>query len=207
MMKAIETVFPTARIKGCLLHFTRAIWRNVLKLGLSSFHDNTCVVFIVRGLMGIVFLPMDQLGAGIEYLNSLMPSDEHPAYGPLLQLFSYFSGTWMRGRFPPSMWNCFRNFGIRTTTHIEGWHHRLNDKVKRKHPEIYLLIFHLKNEEETDKNRLTLYDGHRLRQPEKKYRDLNCRIMQYTSELESGQRPSHSFLHHVSCCVHEPIIA
>lgn len=35
-IKAIEECFPTATVKGCSFHFTRAVWRHVQKYGLAS---------------------------------------------------------------------------------------------------------------------------------------------------------------------------
>lgn len=38
-IKAIENLFPNCIVKGCLFHFTQAIWRKVQNLGLVRFYN------------------------------------------------------------------------------------------------------------------------------------------------------------------------
>ena len=208
MISSITVIFSSAVIEGCYFHFTQAIWRNVLRIGLSSFYENSNVLLVIKGLMALPLIPLDKISDGMGYIESIIPPTDHPSRPFLDHLLIYFNRIWLRGQFHPSMWNCHRNFNIRTMNHSEGWHHRLNDRVKRKHPDIYVLIAHLKIEKRTDKNRLLLYDnGHRVPQPEKKYRDLNRRIVQYTQEFEAERWSLYSFLEHSSCCVHNPTIS
>ena len=69
-------------------------------------------------------------------------------------------------------------FQVRTTNHIEGWHHGLNARIGKSHVNIFELIRHLKDEEHRLKlERLQLDMGHPVRPMRKKYREANERLM------------------------------
>ena len=44
MLKAIERVFPDSEVKGCLFHFTQAVWRKVQAVGLSQAYRAGSIV-------------------------------------------------------------------------------------------------------------------------------------------------------------------
>ena len=39
-LKAIAEVFPTAEVKGCMFHFTQAVWKKVQRLGLQTYYKS-----------------------------------------------------------------------------------------------------------------------------------------------------------------------
>lgn len=154
--------------------------------------------------MSIAFVPLDCINSGLAYLESIKPSN-HAKQVEIDDLLEYFNNTWIHGRFPPDLWNCYHKFSVRTTNHIEGWHRKFNEKVKRKHPNIYLLLEHLKDEEKATRTRIKLIEnGHRIAQPARKYRDINRKIIQFTQEFESHQRPLYMLIDGLSNCLFTP---
>lgn len=142
------------------------------------------------------------MNAGLEYLESIKPLN-HFKQREIDPLFEYYKNTWVLGRFPPQLWNYYYNFSISTTNHIEGWHRKFNEKVKRKHPNIYLLLEHLKNEERLTKTRTKLIEnGHRLPLAARKYQEINRKIIQYTREFEKHQRPLFMLIDGLSNCLY-----
>ena len=61
---ALEEVFPTAIISGCLFHFSQAILRKVSKLGLRTrYLQDEEFRMTVRSLIAIAFIPVADVRA------------------------------------------------------------------------------------------------------------------------------------------------
>ena len=55
MWKAIRDVFPTASIKGCVFHFTQAVWRKTQELGLKTTYSQRGAEYrYIRMLMALI---------------------------------------------------------------------------------------------------------------------------------------------------------
>ena len=208
MILALQSQFPTSIVKGCFFHFTQAVWRNCQAIGLTTpYNTDHCVKRFVKGLMALPFVPMDQIQHALDILRNDLPAIDS-VHRPLLdRLEHYFHRTWINGPFSPIIWNCHQNFSIRTTNHVEGWHRKLNAKVKVAHPTLYQFIRHLQEEESLVSNRmLELDNGHRLMPMVKKYRELNRRLVIVTTEFNNYERTLESFLSLVSNLLFDPYI-
>ena len=206
MILAIKSQFPASMIKGCLFHFTQAIWRNCQTIGLSaSYTSDHRVRRFIKGLMALPFVPLDQIQHALDILRADLPppgSENRPLIDRLEQ---YFHRTWINGPFPPLIWNCHQNFSLRTTNHVEGWHRKLNAKIKVAHPTIYKFIRHMQEEESSSSNRmLELDNGHRLMPMVKKYKDLNRRLVIVTTEFNNYERTLEAFLEAISNFLSDP---
>ena len=61
---ALEEVFPTATISGCLFHFSQAILRKVSKLGLRTrYLQDEEFRMTVRSLIAMAFIPVSDVRA------------------------------------------------------------------------------------------------------------------------------------------------
>ena len=97
-----------------------------------------------------------------------------------------------------------RNYGTRTTNHLEGWHNALNRRVKEACCNIYTLIRHLKADEDEFKNRrILLLAGNPPKPMLKKYRDLNDRLFRITQMYESQQIDLMKYLTNAAYNLHE----
>ena len=118
---SLRVVLPNVEVKGCLFHFTQAVFRKIQSLGLQLCakipwrcpplpHKHIHTVF-------------DQLVAGI--------GEDVPA---LRELSGYLQDTWISwingNIFSPVDWSVFGQ-AIRTNNDVEGWHYRMNHRGKR----------------------------------------------------------------------------
>ena len=89
----------------------------------------------LRRLFALPFLPA-------EYIEPVFNSiDCFPGMNASLKkLLDYIRTTWISSTVhPPATWSVF-NGAIRTNNNCEGWHRRLNSKLKKNHLPLYPLI-------------------------------------------------------------------
>jgi len=206
MILALRSFFPSASVKGCYFHFTQAIWRNCQKIGLAPYYNEShCVRQFVKGLMALPFVPSDEMERALNFLRSDLPPLDSPCRPLIDRLEQYFYRTWIDSRFSPLVWNCYQNFDIRTTNHVEGWHRKINAKVKVAHPTIYKFIRHIQDEESSVRIGMIQLDNlHRIPPMRRKYRELNQRLALLTSELNTSRISLESFLRAISLQISDP---
>ena len=127
LWKSVPSVFPTVSIKGCVFHWTQAIWRKIQALGLApTYRDCKGSHAYMRKIMALPFLPHEHITVAFQQLKDL-------ATTPLLRkLIAYVEETWIRSTtWPPKVWSIFGR-SIRTNNEVEGWHRRLNHAAGRR---------------------------------------------------------------------------
>ena len=83
------------------------------------------------------------------------------------------------------LWNHHNTEGLRTTNHLEGWHHKLKNQVKHPLTNIYNLIKLNPSQQSTTEIRLIQYATGR-KNPEKE--KVLCTDRQQTSYTEYTER-------------------
>ncbi|KRX62560.1 Small ubiquitin-related modifier [Trichinella sp. T9] len=122
----IQGYFPNTRVHGCYFHFSKAVHRKVSELELNRNRGKN-----IRMFLATVFLPVPQVDTGVSLL-------EAGTTGPLAALFQYFWQEWMTDERLPH-WNV-RDLSLRTNSHLEGFHNRLNRKADKSHNVFYELL-------------------------------------------------------------------
>ncbi|CAF1096825.1 unnamed protein product [Brachionus calyciflorus] len=74
---------------------------------------------------------------GYKIIKKYMPDDQN-----CKELYSYFERQWLK-KTSPRLWNHFES-NVRTNNRIEGFHSGLNKMISSQHPNIFILINHLK---------------------------------------------------------------
>lgn len=206
MLKSIEARFPTATVKGCYFHFAQCLWRKVQELGLSSHYGEPEVKRLIKSCAALGLVPLQRIDDAWLEIDSDSPGPEHPAHEAIEQFKEYFINTWLENDsvFPRTLWNHYRNFGARTTNHIEGWHQGLNRIVRKSHSvykftvNIFELITHLKNQEAVFKTQMILLRSGGKPDPlRKKYKVLNDKLVKFVEELDSGEKTLIEYIHQV----------
>ncbi|CAG2249608.1 unnamed protein product [Mytilus edulis] len=88
----------------------------------------------------------------------------------------------------PERWNHFSTVGTRTTNHLEGWHHKLNNQLNKDHPNLFLIIQKLQNTQAATEIRLIQYAaGGKRKTCKLKYRNINNTMTQLKERLQQGQ--------------------
>ena len=143
MMDAIGEEIPGAQSRGCLFHYTQAVWRKIQALGLQKdYNEGRELQDCCRQMMALPFLPEAEIQAAFGWLLDIV-HDLHPT----MQAFTnYINQQWVNnGQLPLARWNC-HGADVRTNTGMEGWHSRFNRKVGVAHPNSWALMECLQRE-------------------------------------------------------------
>jgi len=93
---------------------------------------------------------------------------------------SYFVETYLDSDvsiFSRSMWNHYETDHTRTINHLEGWHAALNRTICRPHPNIFILIKELKNQQQNfELDIITQKKCNQAPKMRKKYKTLEDRL-------------------------------
>lgn len=124
LISAIETELPRTKICACVFHFRKSLYRNLHHLGLSTAYktDATLKAFVSK-VMSIGFLPVQIVRQNFGLLCASRQFRRLVARYPDLNRFvAYVDNTYMRGRFPPTIWNVYqRSRRTRTNNYVEGY--------------------------------------------------------------------------------------
>ncbi|GMH45017.1 hypothetical protein BSKO_12974 [Bryopsis sp. KO-2023] len=117
----------------------------------------------------------------------------------LVGLVAYVKRQWIRGPYPPQMWNVFDQLGLRTTNNVEGFHSKLNRLLVVHHPNIFKLIQELKREDGATVTKLSqiMVQGI-VPYQRKKYRGMNDRLKKHFDAIREGTVDLTRFLKLVS---------
>ena len=169
-MNAVHMVFGShVECKGCFYHLTQSTWRKVQELGLATLYKNDQHFKHFCGMLdGLAFLPVDEVKVGLVYPMENASDDAN-------NLIDYFNSTYVNGhfrtisrpmtsgemssqvklrhippRYPPHLWNMYDATlagDDRTNNICESWNHGFNSAVGHRHPSLWRLITHLKEDE------------------------------------------------------------
>jgi hypothetical protein len=132
--QSIRLVLPEAHLRGCIFHFTQALWRKVQAFGLvPAYNEQGPVYRYIRRMMALPFLPAEQIRPAFDKLATMTED------ATMLIFVNYIEATWMRSTvWPVANWSCFL-VPIRTNNDCEGWHRRLNQRAERRQMQLYVL--------------------------------------------------------------------
>ncbi|XP_021368928.1 uncharacterized protein LOC110460379 [Mizuhopecten yessoensis] len=180
---AAETVFPQASIKGCLFHYCNRIWRKVQKLGLADQYTNDNLLNLhIRRASALPLVPINQVDDVWFHAIEDYETDD----AKITKFNDYVTEQWIG--METAKWNHYSTVGPRTTNHLEGWHHKLNNQLHRAHPNLYVIIEKLKHTQAANEIRLIQYTAGGTRKTRKlKYRILDSRLQRQKQRLIQGE--------------------
>lgn len=76
---AARSTFTGAQIKGCLFHFSQAIWRKVQNIGLAPIYEDGDVKKLVKSLGALAFVRFEDLPDAWIAIAEDAPAPDHPA--------------------------------------------------------------------------------------------------------------------------------
>ncbi|XP_046546596.1 uncharacterized protein LOC124256665 [Haliotis rubra] len=155
-IRAIETEFPAAKVRGCYSHFSQAIWRKVQDLGLAvQYQGDPDVRLWVRRASSLALLPEgDVQDAWVDAMDTTPEVDNAQRFN------DYIVTTWVDddARFPIPQWNHHRNVGPRTKNNLEVFHYRMNKTLPHHHPNIYRCVELIKQIEKSESAKMRQID-------------------------------------------------
>lgn len=153
-MNAARATFDNSAIKGCLFHFTQAIWKKTVSLGLKpQYREDPAITKVVRELLALPFVPLDDIETVFDSIVATIPDEDDR----LLDLASYIEIIWIRGRttrgrpsrgprYGPQVWCVYPlvlNKQQRSTNTVEGWHSRFQRLISAHHAGIWKFLEHI----------------------------------------------------------------
>ena len=169
---ALEEVFPGVSMKGCVFHWTQAVWRKVQDLGLrTTFCERESDYLFIRKLMALPFLPHNHVEGAFRQLAGLARSDK------LISLCDYIETTWLDSPiWDVRSWSIYKQ-EVRTNNDVEGYHNRLNQKAGKANLSFYTLIPLIRSECDLVTLQLSLVQDCLLsRRHRKEYSELQNRL-------------------------------
>lgn len=187
---ACQEVFPEARMKGCLFHFRRCLFRHIQQCSLlSAYREDGELTHNIKMIYALAFVPPDKV---ISAFERLIRSPYYKENAKILSNFiEYFEKTWIgvakrgkRGRvaamFEIEMWNHY--FSVlddapRTNNHVEGWHNRLTARAQMNNSTLWKFLDLIISEQSvTDLVHEQSVAGHKIDNKRKKYKDMDARM-------------------------------
>ena len=182
MWAGIRATFPDVAIKGCVFHWTQAVWRHVQSLGLQQAYSNDEGTHtFIRKLMALPFVPHEYIP--MLFLNMTASNEKEM----LRSLTTYVYNTWINSSVWPSSTWCVFCQQVRTNNDVEGWHHRLNHKAGRGQIQMYLLIDLLHSESKYVEVQTSLVRNEKMSRTQRSdYRKVNEKIQGLWDDLHHG---------------------
>ena len=180
---AVNEVLPNVEQKGCLFHFTQAIFRKIKRLGLqTAYEKDPGTSRILKSLMGLPFIPQEYI---VPVFNTM---EQDNKCKELQKFFAYMKKYWIESRiFAPKAWCWFREL-IRTNNDVEGWHNRFNRRVKNASVPFYVLLLKLGMEAQVvNLNCHLVQRNEMVRRTKKGSRIKQEQLMQYWEEFRTGE--------------------
>lgn len=128
MWQSLRQHFPGVPIKGCVFHWTQAVWRHVQDGGLvTTYRQHQTMYRYIKQLMALPFLPAGHI---TPTFNALMIRANTPA---LQQLVQYMERQWINNQLHPvQSWSMYQQ-QIRTNNDVEGIIIHLTDRFSSAH--------------------------------------------------------------------------
>ncbi|XP_041363958.1 uncharacterized protein LOC121379414 isoform X2 [Gigantopelta aegis] len=133
---AIRAVLPHVELKGCLFHWTQAVFKRIRQEGLEkSYHDKGRTYVFLKQVLSLPYLPAEDIEEQFERLCAV------PEIPPKVEnVLAYMKRTWFRSSvWKVENWSIF-GLPIRTNNNTEGWHRRINARATRDGIQFYLLV-------------------------------------------------------------------
>lgn len=120
-MNAMQFIFPEVQIKGCQIHMAKAVKKRAKELKLDK---NKLLNRTVALCTALPLLPRNLIIEGWNYILDVMNSDEK-----LNSFSAYMFKQWLKDEKFIDVW-CVSEERHRTTNCLEGWHNRINKKIR-----------------------------------------------------------------------------
>lgn len=181
--RSVENVFLGAVVRGCFFHYTQCIWRNVQSRGLvNDYKNNEEVRKLVLRAAVLPLVPPPSVED--VWFNALEDCDIDTPQ--VMRFKDYVTENWVEGN--RLSWNHYDNNGPRTTNHVEGWHHKINNLLYHSHPNLYTLIDIIRKEQATNEVKLIQHANGGKQRPRKRlYREIDQRLGTLKQRLTDGE--------------------
>jgi hypothetical protein len=202
---AIQEVFPEIEMRSCFFHFSQAVFRKIITLGLTTaFKDNHGFNRWAKAVMSLPLLPSENMFPTWNVLEQQFIDLEVVDQLKLTQFKEYFRNQWINGFHPTEL--AVQDYESATNNGAESFHSKLKFLIKVSHPNIWRFMQVLNNVIKDSRNDIDrLNNGLDISRPRKKQ---TVRILQRRNlcrqRLANGMYTPLQFLFSVSHTVFIP---
>ncbi|CAF1394457.1 unnamed protein product [Rotaria sp. Silwood1] len=195
-IKSVKDMWPNVLHKGCLFHFSQAVWRQVQSKGLTTkYNEDEYFRLNVKKLIALAFVPLDQVITGFALICDQFNDDAD-------DLLDYFEKTWIgekrrRGagrknpQFDHKLWNVYDRVVAtipRSNNSVEDWHNAFANRVALNHPNIVKLAEKIRREQSKfEVDMAKILQGHIIKTKKACYRKLDERINRLVNGFDASQ--------------------
>jgi hypothetical protein len=153
-LNACSTVFPAARLVGCLFHLGQCLWRRVQEEQLTvRYRDDEVFRLNVKMLLALSFVPRAHVIGAYEDLVETFDDTMTP-------IVDYWEDNYIgrlrrnrraNPRFAIDLWNVHDRLvdGLpRTNNSVEAWHRSFQRTIDCHHPSLFKLIEQFRREQD-----------------------------------------------------------
>lgn len=179
---AVKKVLPNVKHKGCVFHWTQAVWRHMQHVGLAAAYlAKDTIHRYCRRILSLPFLPASDIPAAFSHIKERATSHQ------LLAVINYVEATWIQSSlWPPQCWSIYRSF-VRTNNDVESWHARLNRKAVSGTVPLYKLIDLLYKESLMVELSMKLLSGSKgMRKQRKTSKHVQSRLESLWNDFAAG---------------------
>ncbi|CAF3455257.1 unnamed protein product [Rotaria sp. Silwood1] len=103
-IKSVKEMLPNVLHKGCLFHFSQAVWRHVQNKGLATnYREDESFGLNIKKLIALAFVPVDEVTTAFDLIADQLDDDTD-------DLLDYFEKTWIgtgrkKPQFDHKLWN------------------------------------------------------------------------------------------------------
>ena len=134
---------PKVDLRGCLFHFTQAVFRRIIIIGLKDqYWKDAGTRYLCKQCMSLPLIPTEHVPLVFPELKRRLLASEVTL---LHQLVPYTENTWINGMWNPSNWGQFDQ-AIRTNNDVEGFHNKMNHICQKPNVEFSTLVKELHKE-------------------------------------------------------------
>ena len=134
---------PKVDLRGCLFHFTQAVFRRIIIIGLKDqYWRDAGTRNLCKQCMSLPLIPTEHVPLVFPELKRRLLASEVTL---LHQLVPYIENTWINGMWNPSNWGQFDQ-AIRTNNDVEGFHNKMNHICQKPNVEFSTLVKELHKE-------------------------------------------------------------
>ena len=164
-------------------HYTRCLWCKVLGLGLvRNFRKSEDFKTLERCVAVLPIVPSRDVDDVWFYAPENKDSDSPQVEQFKVNVIEQFVET------DVTLWNHYDNHNQRTISHIEGWHHKINNIVSRSHPNFYFFIHIIKKGQSMNEIKILQFSNDGRQNPRKrKYRLIDQRLASLRDRLQARE--------------------
>jgi len=139
---AMERKFRRCIMHGCFSHYTRAVFKNLQKIGLSKlFFKHNAFKKWVKHIMAVPLLPADQIHPAFESLFRHVFTFNRADRVLYNRFKSYIQRQWMQKIRPENL--SVYALDSATNNGAESFHSLLKSDIKVHHPNVYTFMVHI----------------------------------------------------------------